>query len=76
LEPLQEKETYIILELEEEKTRMAQEHTESATLFQEHITTQMVGALEDKAAQVKEKGKELEEKFHKLEKAIQREHTT
>jgi len=30
----------------------------------------MVEVLTDKAAQVKEKGKELAEKFHSLEKAV------
>jgi hypothetical protein len=39
LEPLQEKETQIIVELEEEKTRMAQVHAESTESLKEHITT-------------------------------------
>jgi hypothetical protein len=71
LEPLQEQATQIIVELEEEKTRMVQAHSESATLLQEQITTQMVEVLTDKVAQVKEKGKELAEKFHSLEKVVQ-----
>jgi hypothetical protein len=33
-------------------------------------------ALTDKATHVKEKGKELEEKFHSLEKVVQGVHTT
>jgi hypothetical protein len=36
----------------------------------------MVEALTDKVAQVKEKGKELAEKFHSLEKVVQGAHTT
>jgi peptidoglycan hydrolase CwlO-like protein len=39
LEPLQEKATQIIAELEVEKTRMEQAHTESTELLNEHITT-------------------------------------
>lgn len=39
LEPLWEKVTQIIVELEEEKTRMEKEHSESAALLQEQITT-------------------------------------
>jgi hypothetical protein len=39
LEPLQEQTSLIIMGLEEEKTRMAQAHSKSATLLQEKITT-------------------------------------
>jgi hypothetical protein len=76
LEPLQEQATQMIVQLEEEKTSMAHAHSESTTLLQEHITMQIVEALTDKAAQVKEKGKELAEKFHSLEKVVQGAHTT
>jgi predicted nucleic acid-binding Zn-ribbon protein len=69
-EPLQEQETQIITELEEENTRMVQTHIESATLLQEYIAFQMVEAFIDKVVQVKEKGKELVEKFYSLKKAI------
>jgi hypothetical protein len=62
--------------LEEENTRMQQTHIESATVLQEHITTQMVKALTEKVAQVKEKGEELAGKFHSLEKVVQGVHTT
>jgi hypothetical protein len=62
--------------MEEEKTRMVQAHLESATLLQEQITLHMVEALIDKAAQVKEKWKELVEKFHSLEKVVQGMQTT
>jgi hypothetical protein len=76
LEPLHKQETKIIVQLEEEKTIMTQAHSESATLLQEKITTQIVEALTDKDAQVKEKGKELANKFHSLEKTVQGVHTT
>jgi len=36
----------------------------------------MVEALADRAVQVKEKGKELVEKFHSLEKDVEKAHTT
>jgi hypothetical protein len=69
--PLHEKETQVIAQLEEEKKNMAQAHSESTTLLQEHITTHIVEVITDKSTQVKEKGEELAEKFHILEKAIQ-----
>jgi hypothetical protein len=59
------------MDLEEGKKRMAHAHTESIALLQEQITTQMVKALTNKVVQVKEKGKELVEKFHSLEKDVQ-----
>jgi hypothetical protein len=58
LEPLQEKATQMITQLEEEKKNMAQAQTEGATLIQEEITTQSVEALTGKvhAGQGKRKG--------------------
>jgi predicted RNase H-like nuclease (RuvC/YqgF family) len=71
LEPLQEQATQIIVELEEEKTRMAQVHAESAESLKEHITMQMVEELTEKVVQAKAKWEELEGKFHDLEKVVQ-----
>jgi lipid II:glycine glycyltransferase (peptidoglycan interpeptide bridge formation enzyme) len=71
LEPLQEKATQIIVELEEEKTRMAQDHAESAESLREHIIAQRIEELTDKVVQAREKGEELEGKFHILAKAVQ-----
>ena len=76
LEPLQEQATQMIMQLEEEKTSMAQAHSESATLLHEQITTQIIEALIEEAMQVKEKGKELTEKFHSLENVVQGTRTT
>jgi hypothetical protein len=66
----------IIVELEEEKTRMAQDHAESAESLKEHIIAQRVEELTRKVAQAREKGEELEGKFHSLAKAVQGVHTT
>jgi hypothetical protein len=66
----------MIAQIEEEKKSMAWAHLEGATLVQEEITTQIVDALIDKVLPVKEKGKELAEKFHNLEKVVQRARTT
>jgi hypothetical protein len=76
LEPLQEQVALMIVNLEEEKKSMAQAHSEGTTLLQEEITTQIVEALTDKVVQVKEKRKELVERFHSLEKVVQGARTT
>jgi hypothetical protein len=47
----------IIVEVEEEKTRMAQDHVESTKYLKEHITMQRVEELIGKVAQAREKGK-------------------
>ena len=66
MEPLQEQETHIIAQLEEENTSI-----EGETLLQEEITTHIVEVLIEKAAYMREKGKELAEMFHSLEKVVQ-----
>jgi hypothetical protein len=71
LEPLQEKAMQIIVELEEEKTRMAQDHAKSVESLKEHITVQRVEELTEKVVQARSKGEELEGKFHSLEKVVQ-----
>jgi hypothetical protein len=71
LEPLQEKAVQIIVKLEKEKTRMAQDHVESAKSLKDHITTQRVEELTEKVAQGRAKGEELEGKFHSLAEAVQ-----
>jgi hypothetical protein len=75
LEPLQKQATQIIAKLEEEKIRMVQEHSECTTLLQEYTTTQMVEALTDKAAQVKEKGRNYQ-KSSTTRKRIYMEHAS
>jgi hypothetical protein len=45
---------------------MAQDHAESAEYLKEHITMQRVEELTEKVAQGREKGEELEGKFHSL----------
>jgi hypothetical protein len=64
------------VELEEEKTRMAQNHAESTESLKEHITTQRVEELTGKVVQVREKGEELEGKFHSLAEVVQGARTT
>jgi hypothetical protein len=76
LEPLQEQATQMISQLEEEKMSMAQAQSEGTTLLQEEIITQTFEALTNKAAQMRVKGKELEEKFHSLEKVVHGASTT
>jgi predicted nucleic acid-binding Zn-ribbon protein len=76
LEPLQEKATQIIVKLEKEKTRMAQDHAESTESLKEHITTQRVEELTGKVVQAREKGEELEGKFHSLAEVVQGARTT
>jgi hypothetical protein len=61
----------IISEHKKEKRRMAQNHVESAESFKEHITTQRVEDITEKVVQVREKGEELEGKFHILAKVVQ-----
>jgi hypothetical protein len=44
--------------------------------MKEHITMQRVEELTRKVVQAREKGEELEGKFHSLAKVVQRVHTT
>jgi hypothetical protein len=60
----------IIVELEDEKKRMDQDHSKSTESPKEHITEKRVEDLIGKVVQAREKGEELEENFHSLEKAI------
>jgi hypothetical protein len=71
LEPLEEQETQMIMKLEEENKSMSQTHSEGLIVLQEEITSQTVEALTEKSTQMREKGKELAEKFHILEKVVQ-----
>jgi hypothetical protein len=50
---------------------MAQDHAESAKSLKEHITTQRIEELTRKDAQAREKGEELEGKFHSLAEVVQ-----
>jgi hypothetical protein len=59
----------IIAKLEKEKTRMAQDHVESAKSLKDHITTQSVEELIEKVVYGKDKGEELE--GNSLAEAIQ-----
>jgi hypothetical protein len=76
LEPLQDKATKIIVELEEEKEIMSQGHAKSAKSLKEHIATQRVEDLTGKAVQAREKGEELEGIFHSLAEVVQGARTT
>jgi hypothetical protein len=49
----------MIVQLEEEKTSRAQAQEKSASLMQEEITSHTIEALTSRAAQMREKGKEL-----------------
>jgi hypothetical protein len=60
----------VISHLEEEKTSRAHAQAERTTLMQEEITTQTVEVPTNNVAQMKEKSKELTEKFHDLDKAV------
>jgi hypothetical protein len=71
LEPLQEQATQMIVQLEEEKMSMAHAQSEGNITTGRDNNMQTVEALTDKAAQMREKGKELAEKFHSLEKVVQ-----
>jgi hypothetical protein len=61
--------------LEEEKKNMAQAQIEGTTLIQEEITTQSMESLTRKSTQVKERGRELVDKFHSLKTTIEGVHT-
>jgi hypothetical protein len=50
---------------------MAQDHVESAESLKERITMQRVEDLIKKVVQGREKGEDLEGKFHSLAKAVQ-----
>jgi hypothetical protein len=54
----------------------AHAQTESAILMHEEITTHIVEALTRKVSHMREKRKELAEKFHSLDREVQGEHTT
>jgi hypothetical protein len=66
----------IIVELEEEKTRMARDHVKSVDSMKEHIMVQRVEEIMEKVTQVRSKWEELEEKFHSLTKVAQGARTT
>ena len=53
LEALQEKETQIIVEIEEQKKRMAQYHAERIESLEEHIIAQRVEEFTEKAMQAR-----------------------
>jgi hypothetical protein len=57
--------------LEDEKKSMAHTQEENETLLQEEITTQSIEALTNKAAQIRERGKELKDTFHSLAEDFQ-----
>jgi len=71
LETLQEQATQMIVQLEEKKTSRVQTQANIATLRQEEITVQTIEALIGKDAQIRERGKELKDKFHSIEKVVQ-----
>jgi hypothetical protein len=55
---------------------MAQDHVKSAESLKEHVTTQRVEEIIGKVVQAREKGEELEGKYHSLAEVVQRENTT
>ena len=71
LECLQEKEVKIIVKLEKENTRMYQDHAKSAESLKKHITMQRIEELIGKVVQARDKGEELEGKFHNLAEVVQ-----
>jgi hypothetical protein len=70
MEPLQEKATEMITQLEAEKKNMAQTQVECTTMVQEEVTTQNLEALTEKVVQVQTRGRGLEDKFHSLAEAV------
>jgi hypothetical protein len=55
---------------EKKEKRMAQDHAESTESLKEHITVQRIEEITGKVAQAREKGEELEGKFHSLEEVV------
>jgi hypothetical protein len=62
--------------LEEEKKNMIYAQTERETLMHDEITLQTVETLTNKDAQIRERGKELKDKFHILAEIFQGAHTS
>jgi hypothetical protein len=71
LETLQEQASQMIAQLEEEKTSRVQMQADTAALRQEEIIVQTIEALIGKVVHIRERGKELKDKFHNLAKVVQ-----
>jgi ribosomal protein L31E len=61
---------------EKEKKIMAQDHVQIAESLNEHITMRKIEELTGKVVQARQKGEELEGKFHSLVEVVQGAWTT
>jgi len=66
MEPLQERETKVIAQVEDRKRNMEQSQAECVDMINDEITVQVMDPLREKTVQAQTQAKELTEKFQDL----------
>jgi uncharacterized coiled-coil DUF342 family protein len=74
MEPLQERATEVIAQVEDAKKNMAQTQAECTEMINDEIAVQVLDALREKTVQAQTQAKELTEKFQALAGEIEEVH--